>query len=115
LYIKKSYIDEPLFANSKIIFSIYNNGFPEKLNNNFSKKLMFEGIEDSDVKILKEPSYNNLTKLAVNYSDGIILGSENIDPDLMAHIQKKKVPCWSSQTPENYVDEYSKFYDTILE
>jgi starch synthase len=115
LYIKKSYIDEPLFANSKVVFSIYNNGYTEKLNHAFCKKLMFEGIEDSDIKMIKEPTYNNLTKLAINYSDGIIMGSENFDQDLITYIQKKKVPCLSNQTPENYIDEYSKFYDSILE
>jgi starch synthase len=115
LYIKKSYLDEPLFANSKVIFSVYDNAFPEKLNTNFSKKLMFEGVEDADVKIIKDPTYNNLTKLAVHYSDGVIFGSEKTDPDLMAYIQKSKVPYLANQLPENYIDEYSKFYDTILE
>jgi starch synthase len=114
IYIKKSFIDEPLFSNSKIICSLYDNGFSEKLNKNFPNKILFEGIENSDVKILKEPLYNNLIKLAVQYSDGVIFGSENISKDITDYIQKSKIPYLDHQSSESYIDEYSMFYDKIL-
>jgi starch synthase len=115
LYIKKSYCDEPLFANSKVICSLYSNGFSEKLNKNFSDKILFEGIENSDIKILKEPLHNNLVKLAVQYSDGVIYGSENISKDITEYIHKAKIPHLNFQPSESYVEEYSTFYDKILE
>jgi starch synthase len=114
IYIKKSYIDEPLFTNSKVVFSIYDNIFPDKLNNNFAKKLLFEDIENEDVRILKEPSYNNLTKLAVQYSDGLILGSGNISKEISDYMHKSKLPLLDGKMSDNYIDEYSNFYDKIL-
>jgi starch synthase len=115
IYIKKSYCDEPLFANSKIVTSIYDKDFPGKLNSGYSKKLIHEGIEDSDVKIAKDPTYNNVMKLAVQYSDGIISGSEKVSDEVIDFAKKSKIPILGYQSPEMYIDEYSKFYDTILD
>jgi starch synthase len=115
LYIKKSYNEEPLFANSKIVFSVYDKEFPEKLNANYSKKLLYDGISDSDVKIAKDPSYNNVMKLAVQYSDGIIFGSENISQDVADYALKTKKHVLTYQPQDIYIDEYSKFYDKVLE
>lgn len=115
IYVKKAYHDEPLFTNSKVITSIYNNDFPGKLNTGIGKKLLFEDIENEDVKILKDPTYNNLMKFAVSYSDGIIIGSNDINKDIIDSVKKSKKPLLDYQSPETYIDEYSKFYDKILE
>ena len=115
LYIKKSYNEEPLFANSKIVFSVYDNGFPEALNKDYSKKLLYDGVEDKDVKIVKDPSYNNVMKLAVQYSDGIIFGSENISKEVADFALESKKPVLTYQPQDVYIDEYSKFYDKVLE
>jgi starch synthase len=114
IYIKKSYVEEPLFTNSKVIFSIYDNIFPDKLNSTFAKKLLYEDIGNEDVRILKEPSYNNLVKLAVQYSDGLILGSGNISKEISDYVHKSKLPFLDGKMSDNYVDEYSNFYDKIL-
>ena len=115
IYIKKSFIEEPLFSNSKIIFSIYDNPFPNHLNKNFSEKLLYEGIENNDVKIIKDPTYNNLIKFAVQYSDGVIFGSENVSKELINFIKKNKIPNLGYQLQESFIDEYSTFYSKILE
>ena len=115
IYIKKSYHDEPLFTNSKIVFSAYDNEFPGSLNAGFSKKLLFEGINDADVKVAKDPSYDNVMKLAIQYSDGLICGSEKISPEVLDFAQKNKKKILPFQPQDVYIDEYSKFYDTVLE
>lgn len=115
IYIKKSYCDEPLFSHSKIITSVYDREFPDSLNSGFAKKLLYEGIEESDVKVAKDPSYNNVMKLAVQYSDGVIAGSEKVSKEVIDFAKKSKVPVLDYKTPDIYIDEYSTFYDTILE
>jgi starch synthase len=115
IYIKKSYNEEPLFANSKLVVSLYDDGFPEPFNKNFANKILFEGIENSDLKVLKEPNYNNLLKLAVQYSDGVIFGSEKLEREVTDFVQKEKKLHLGYCSSESYVDEYSKFYDKVLE
>ena len=114
LYLKKAYGEDPLFQQSRIIYSVYHDNFPEPLNKSFRKKLMLEGITDKDVSVLSPPSYMNLSKLAIANADGIILGSESIDSVLRDHVMKQNKPVLKYQPAEEYVDLYSDFYDNLL-
>lgn len=114
LYIKKAYYDDPLFANSKIVFSVYDNEFNEPLKKEFKDKLLYENINKNDVKILKDPNYINLSKLAIEMSDATIIGSETINSELLSFIKNSEKPYLDFQTEEEYIDAYSNFYDKIL-
>jgi len=114
LYIKKSFKDNPLFSDAKMIYSIYEDAFDNKLNESFNKKLAFDGISKDDVALIKEPNYENLTKLAINNSDGIILGSENINKEIIDYSTKSEKPLLTYTNGEEYIDAYSNFYDEIL-
>ena len=54
-------------------------------------------------------------KLAINFSDGIIVGSKKIDPDIYNFIRSSGKPSLDYQPEETYIDEYNKFYDVLLE
>lgn len=114
LMIKKAYADDPLFAHSKVVFSVYNDGFSKPLNENARKKVLMEGISKKDVEILREPTYENLLKLAVNFSDGVILGSPSVSGQVIEHINTVKKPLLPYQDSENYIDIYDEFYNQIL-
>lgn len=114
LYLKKAYNDDPLFANSKVIYSVYNKEFKKPFESSFRKKLWMEGISNEDVELLKPPSFLNLSKLAVTMSDAVIMGSKTINRELGQFINSSKKPLLEFQTEEEYMDAYSQFYDTIL-
>lgn len=114
LLIKKNFADEPLFAKAKVIYSVYNDEFNTPLDPAVRKKIQLEGITRKDVELLKEPTYLNLSKLAVNFSDGIIFGSESVNPELGEFINSVKKPVLPYQSGENYIDIYDEFYETIL-
>jgi starch synthase len=114
LYIKKSYSDEPLFMNSKVIFSAYDNVLNKEFSQFFIDKTRFEGITEEDITLLREPSFEHLTKLAFKYSDGIIRGSASLPEPIEKQIKGLKIPVLDFQDPEKYIDAYSVFYDEIL-
>lgn len=113
LYIKKYYHDDPLYKQSKVIYSVYNDEFPESLDKNFNKKLLLEGITPEDVKILENPTYENISRLAIDYSDAIIQGSEKINSEIQQYIQMSKKLFLAFQPKETYIDAYNEFYDKI--
>jgi len=115
LYIKKAFADNPLFADTKIIYSIYNDDYPGTLNKNFINKVIFDNIVKADVKHLVDPTFTNLTKLAVDYSDSVVYGSEDVNPDIQKYVKKTGKTLLSYKTPEEYLDAYSEFYDKVLE
>jgi starch synthase len=114
LYLKKAYSDDPLYSNSKIIYSVYNDGFETPLNEKFSRKLIVEGITEQDISIVKKPTYENLLRLALNMSDGIIIGDKQIAKNIIKHIKSAKKPVLDYKPEEEYIDAYSDFYDQIL-
>jgi len=114
LYIKKAYNEDPLFANSKIIYSVYKNDFKNPLKKEFKDKLLYENITKADVKILKEPTYANLNKLAIEMADATIIGSKKINSEVHEYIKTINKPFLEYQTKEEYIEAYSQFYDKIL-
>ena len=114
IYIKKAFKDNPLFNESKIIYSIYDDAFEGMMRTGFDKKAKLPGLSAKDLKIYKEASYVNLTKMAIDYSDGIIINSEKIHPEIEEYLKTCEKPILEYQGEENYAEAYNAFYDKIL-
>ena len=115
LYIKKQYADDPYFAEAKVVYSGYESDFSNDLDKRTAEKLVLEGFEKSDVETLDIPSFTNINKIAAEYSDAIIFGSETINGDIDELFTASGKPILNYQGEENYVQAYSDFYDSILE
>jgi starch synthase len=114
IYIKQYYHDDPLFHNTKMVTSIYDNEFDEPLNPRLKDKLSWDGLNSNDLEVISNPTYTNFVKLAINFSDGVIFGSKEINPELKAYSKQKSVPVLDYQDESVYIDAYSGFYDEIL-
>lgn len=115
LYLKKSFKDNPLFSETKIVYSVYDDEFPNTLNKDFAKKVIHEGIDKSDVELYKNPTFVNVSKLAIDLSDGVIKGSAKINPEIEKYLKKSGKPVLEYKNEEEYIDAYSDFYDAVLE
>lgn len=114
LYIKKVYYEEPSFRDSKVIFSVYGEGFKSTLSPDFTQQLMLKEITTEDISMIKTPvDYEELCKLAVSYSDGIIQNSESINPNITDYARKLNIPILDYQTADTYADACDAFYDQI--
>ncbi|HWY98983.1 MAG TPA: glycogen/starch synthase, partial [Bacteroidia bacterium] len=114
LYIKQACKEDPLFENSKVIYSLCGDKFEGSLNKRLADKAMWDGVNEEDLAVIKSPTHNNLTKLAVNWADAIVKVDPNADADVLKHIKKSGKPMLS-HSAENYMDAYSDFYDEVLE
>lgn len=114
LLIKKAFKDDPLFVNSKVIYSVYNDDFTTALNKSIKQKILMEGIGKKDVALLDNTDFNSFSKLAIQYSDGIIIANENVNKPLQEHIANSGKPFLPYNRMENYIDEYAQFYEKIL-
>ncbi|NOR74964.1 MAG: glycogen synthase [Draconibacterium sp.] len=113
LYIKKYFYNNPLFKDSKVITSVYNDDFKNSLNKEFNEKLLLEGITNEDIDVIKDPNYVNICKLGINYSDAIIKGTEDINSDVENHIKSSGKQFLDFQSKETYIDSYNNFYDEV--
>jgi len=117
LYLKKAYKDDPIFSNSKIVLSLFNDTPQESFSPDFSKKLLFGNILENDVDQLKESNGTNLAKLAITHSDAVIMAGDSIDKDVAAFCTEKGIPVlpFNEKAIEDgsYVEAYNKFYDQL--
>jgi len=114
LYLKKSFNDDPLYHESRVVYSLYNDDFNMPLRKGFKDKLLLDGIRSDDVEILSQPSFENLSKLALNMSDAAVIGSPEINKTVLKYIKSIDKPVLEYKSSEEYIEAYSDFYDEIL-
>ncbi len=114
LYLKNIYKDEPIFQNSKIITSLYGNEFDKTLNKDMMNKILFDEIDNSYISELSKPTYENLMKVAIDSSDAVIKGSENISSGINEYLKKYKKPILDFQPIDSFAEPYMDFYNNLL-
>ena len=115
LYVKKAFIEDPLFAEAKVIFTIYDEEYTKVLNKKIIDKAIIDGVTKKDLKHIEEASYVNLMKLAIDHSDGISFGCEKINEELVKYAKKSGKPVLEFKGEAEYADSYNEFYDLVLE
>ena len=116
-YLKKAYKDDPIFASSKVVLSLYNDSRDAVFRPGFAEKAAFGGLGAEDLAFLKKPDGINLAKTAIQYADGIILGAPGTDSKLLSYCKSCKLPVLGydekALADGSYIDAYNAFYDTI--
>ena len=115
LYLRNIYSDDPVFNKFKAIYSVYNNGFKTPLRSSLLDKLAADGIDKNALKSISgKADFLGMTKLAVENSDGIIIGCDSIDDEVRKYLSGVDKPLLDYQGEESYIDAYNDFYDKIL-
>ena len=114
LYIKTFYKDEPAFRDAKFVYSLYDNAFNASFPDNYLQKVMIKNMEEVDFSDINTPvNFNELTKIAIRWSDGVIQNDENVDPALIAYAQSLGKPVLEYKQGSEYADACSNFYNQL--
>ncbi len=115
LYLKTLYKDDPIFANSKVVYSTYENDMKGNLDKNLSKKILFDDITPEAVEAIKKPTFNNVNILAMQHADAIIKGQKSYSPELEKAFEAFEKPILEWDQEDDYMDAYADFYDSIVD
>lgn len=117
VYLKKAYRDDPIFSSSKVVLSLYDDTPRQAFSPDFADKACFGAIGKEDIPMLEKPDGINLALTAAQYSDGVILGVENVDKEIIEYCQAKGLPVSGYDKAAfedgSYVDRYCEFYDKL--
>jgi starch synthase len=117
LYLKKAYKDDPIFSNSKIVLSLYDDTPEGSFSQDFGDKVVFGGIGKEDISLLEQPQGINLAKTAISYSDAVIMGSDAVNPGLKDFCREQGLPVLEydpqAMASGAYIDQYNSFYDQL--
>lgn len=117
IYIKTAYKDEPPFRDAKVVFSIYDKELHKPLGENFKECLQFRDTNQELINAqgLTYEMSDDLMKLAINYSDGVIQGSEGAVPEILQYAKDRNIPLLEYQNGDDYATRIGDFYDLIVE
>ena len=112
LYIKKFYADDPSFRDAKVVMNLFDDKLVSPLNEKLAEKLKYDGFTDEELAPIlgKEATYEDLMKLAVDNSDGVIQCSPKISSKVMKIVEDSKLPFLKYKK-----GEYSQFVDRCME
>lgn len=93
LYIKTAYHDEPSFANTKVVTSLFTKSLNSELGDNFKRCVEFR---DAKAELLKKYNdkfdFEELGKLAIDYSDGVIAANKDVNEKLLKYAKSNHIP-----------------------
>ena len=73
---KKVFNDDPVFNNSRVVYSVYDNEYPDSMNKNLANKLEAKDTSLAAFSHLNNPTFDNLNKFAMEISDVVILRND---------------------------------------
>lgn len=106
VYLKTQYADDPIFSDSKLIYSVYPEGFDGAIGANIHEKTQLKNLPDIALKAMSNPTFDHLNEMAVELSDGAIF----VDGNGVA-LEENQV---SIPSEGEISDEYRKFYAQLL-
>jgi starch synthase len=115
LYIKKLYSKDPHFADTKVVYSLYNDGFNDSWDSRFAEKLKFDGFDEEIVSQFQDNNYVNISRIISKYVDGINVASEELNPELRKIFEEATCLKQDFVSEENQTKVLSEFFNKVIE
>ena len=111
LYLKTVYKKEPVFAHSKVVFTIGQTTFKEKLGPDFLKLAnIHPTIKEKDLEPYKDAGNTAMFRGGATYADAISFGAEKVDKKLVDEFGKVRGRKVLSFNAESDLTDYLQLY-----
>lgn len=115
-YLKTAYKNDPILNKFKIIYTPYKEDISGFFTPKFLDKASINNLEPEDLKPFMKNKDVTLIEGALAFTDGIIIGSEDLDESVTKAIKKLKgIPVLDYVPLENMKKEYMEFYNKLIE
>lgn len=116
LYLKTTYKNDPLFLNTKSVFTIYNNAFAHQFNDDLLDKVKMMDISDNMLENLKSADFGGFIKTGAQYADAVIRAEEDCSESLNQLLEEieKKSTVSTIEKDDNFLDSYFNLYNELV-
>jgi len=114
MYLKTTYKNDPIFNNTKSVFTVYNNYFSHKFNDGLIEKVKMIDIEDSMLSHLESGNFEGFVKIGIQYADEVIKAGEDFSDSLnklFGEFEEKKIATIEKDT--DYLESYYNLYHDL--
>lgn len=114
LYQKTAYKKEPVFAHSKMIYTIGSNSFKEKMGPDFLKMALINpAIKEKDLEPYKEANNMAMMRGGATYADAVTFGVDKVDKKLVDEFGKVKGKKVLPYNAESDLTDYLQLYSDL--
>jgi starch synthase len=106
VYLRTQYADDPIFSDSKVVYSVYNQGFDGTIGFNIHEKTQLKDLPEIALKGMENPTFDNLNEMACKLCDGVIY----VDLDVKSMSDQEA----SIASEGDVAEAYKKFYADLL-
>ena len=115
-YLKTAYSNEPLFRDTKIVCSVYDEHFDEHFDGaQFFAKASINKLSVDDLYAFKSDDGEGISLLngIMAYADGVIVGSATVEERVMEKSTDENARVLPFQSGDDYLEQYINFYSEV--
>lgn len=114
MFIKTAYKKEPVFNHSKIVYTIGETTFKEKMEKEFSNLAgISDNISKKEIDLIKDGTNLSLFRAGATYADAITFGAEKVDAKLKEEFGKAKGKKVLNYVEDSDLTEYLQLYNDL--
>ena len=116
MYLKTTYKNDPIFKDTKTVFTVYDNAFKHKFGSDLLEKVKMIDIEDSMLNSLKTADFEGFIKIGSEYADAVIKAEDSFSDSLnqvMSEVEKDK-RIDTIESNDDFCDSYYNLYNELV-
>jgi starch synthase len=116
LYVKTTYKNDPIFKNSKTVFTVHDTKFSHVFGDDLLDKVKMLDIDDSMLDQLKTADYDGFVKTGIQYADAISYANGEATESFNKLVEElsndKRVD--NIKKDENFEESYYNLYNELI-
>ena len=114
-YVRRINKENAFFSGTKMVITLMDDAFGGPIPGDLERKMKTDGATAKDLRLYGQTDYLGLMKSAITYSQGVVIGSPNAHPELVAYAKENKRNVLDYiEDRDEFFARINKFYDTIV-
>ena len=117
LYLKTTYKNDPMFKDTKCVFTVYNNSFEHKFDGEtILDKAKSMDVQDDMLAHLRSADFDGFIRMGCAYADVVVNADEDLSERLnkiLDELPQKKLELVAEED-ENFTDTYYNLYNELV-
>ena len=107
--------ENAFFSGTKLVITLMDDSFKGPIGGDLERKMKADNATAKDLRLYGETNYMGLMKSAITYSQGVIIGSKNANPELVAFAKENKRNVLDYvEDRDEFFGRINKFYDSLI-
>ncbi|MCO6496771.1 MAG: glycogen/starch synthase [Chitinophagaceae bacterium] len=114
MFIRTAYKKEPVFSNCKVVFTIGQNTFKDKMAADLKKLAVISpNIKDKDLEPFKDGNNTAMFRGGAHYADAITFGADDVDKKLAEEFSKVRGKKVLKYVEDSDLTDYLQLYNDL--